>query len=144
MFRKTHSFSLWAALCAAITLAASTSRAADTVISSFDADAESWVAAWGTTPDVTFSPLDAAGLTTSGSLQVSAPYLIDSSSWQQMVINKPFASSLDMSQFTSINLDVKVDPASTPNGSGNYGYFEVKNPAGGAALATGVNLTSTD
>lgn len=105
---------------------------------------EGWRADWGTTPVLSHSADDAGGLAGSGSLKVDANYFVAANNWQQAIVSKAFAGPVDMSGYTKIELDVKVDAGSTIGGNGNYGFFEVKNPNGGAAIGAGVNLTSTE
>lgn len=119
----------------------------DTVINSFDTDAEAaaWSATWGTTPTLEFSTQNNGGPVSSGSLRVSADYfnVPPDGSWQQMVITRTFDTPIVGSDYLSVSVDVKVDPSSVPTTGGQYGYFELKRTSDGSSLG-GVNLASTN
>lgn len=111
------------------------------IISAFDlGDMEGWGANWGTNPILTHNSEDATGQAGSGSLKVDAQYITDAQTWQQMVISKAFPAPVNMSGYTRIELDVKVDPASTIGRDNAFGWFEIKNPNGGANIGGGRTL----
>jgi len=108
-----------------------------------DGNIDGWTATWGTTPEVTYSPLDRYGRETSGSLRVAGTFT-PSTSWQQAVVTVPFPAPVDAAAlYTHINVDVKVDPGSTLSSGNNYGLFEIKTPSGSPTLG-GAQLTSTE
>ena len=106
-----------------------------------DGNVDGWTATWGTTPDVSYDALDRAGRQTSGSLWVAANYFTPQATWQQSVMTVPFPDTNVSSGFTHVNVDVKIDPTSTPSVSGDYGYFEIKSSAG---TLGGVRLSTTE
>lgn len=116
-----------------------------TVIDSFDTEETiaAWNPTWGTAPVLSWSPEDANGSKTSGSLRVEADYLTpEDNGWEQMVITRGFETPIVGSEYVSVSVDVKVDPESVPTLNGQYGYFELKRTDGTAV--GGVNLTSTN
>ncbi len=119
-------------------------RGADLVIDSFDTEDAtfSWSATWGSAPVLTWDSLDGSESGSSGSLLVAADYFTPADNgWEQMVITRTFETPVTGSRYASVSVDVKVNPASIPAASGNYGYFEFKR-TDGSALG-GVNLTNT-
>ncbi len=119
-------------------------QAADLLIDAFDdaSSADAWTAIWGTSPVLSFEPAGNGGAANSGSLRVAADYFTpEDNGWEQMVISKTFETPVVGSDYVSVSVDVKVDPASVPTAGGQYGYFELKRPNGTAM--GGVNLTST-
>lgn len=121
------------------------STRADTVIDSFDneATAEAWTATWGSSPVLSWSSEDSKGSASSGSLKVTADYFTpEDNGWEQMVITRTFASPVIGSEYVSVSVDVKVDPASAATAAGQYGYFEFKRPD--STAMGGVNLASTN
>ena len=118
----------------------------ETIIDDFDdGNIEGWRTEWGTSPELAFDPLDGYGRETSGSLRVAAPYFDPNiTTWQQAVIAITFPEPVDApTLYTHINVDLKVDPSSTLNRDGDYGYFEIKRPDG-AVIASGVDLNGTE
>ncbi len=116
-----------------------------TVIDSFDTEETiaAWNPTWGTAPVLSWSPEDADGSKTSGSLRVEAEYLTpEDDGWEQSVITRVFETPIVGSEYVSVSVDVKVDPESVPTLNGQYGYFELKRTDGSAM--GGVNLTSTN
>jgi hypothetical protein len=136
---------VWAALASSLLASTAFHARADLVIDSFDTEesAGTWNPTWGTSPVVSWSPEDAGGSKTSGSLRVEADYFTpEESGWEQMVITRAFDPAVTGSQYISVSMDVKVDPESVPTLNGQYGYFEFKRTDGTAM--GGVNLTSTN
>lgn len=126
----------WATLCAS---------AQPFIIDSFDTEADGWSAIWGTTPEVTFdATLDANAVAASGSLRVSADYFTPAADgWEQMVVGYTFETPLVGAEYSSVSVDVRIDPASVPATGGNFGYFEIKRPSDATPIG-GLNLTSTN
>jgi hypothetical protein len=61
-----------------------------------------------------------------------------------MVIKiQDFNPAIVSADHAAVSVDVKVDPSSTTNAAGQYGYFELKHGSGGVAFG-GVNLTRTN
>jgi hypothetical protein len=142
-----HAWKPMLAVIASLALTPATSQVlADVVIDAFDTDAEvaAWSATWGTSPVLEFSTENHGGLASSGSLKVSADYFTAADDgWEQMVITRTFDTPIVGSDFASVSVDIKVDPASVPTSGGQYGYFELKRTTDGSSLG-GVNLTSTN
>jgi hypothetical protein len=115
------------------------------VIDTFDtADSiASWTATWGSSATLDFGTLDAAGSASSGSLKVSQDFAPANGAWQQLVITRTFDTPVTGSQYSSVSIDVKVDPSSVPTAAGQYGYFELKRTTDSTSMG-GVNLTSTN
>ncbi len=117
-----------------------------TVIDTFDTPdtVEAWTPTWGTSPVLSWDTQDANGSPNSGSLRVAADYFTPAGDgWEQMVITRAFPEPIVGSEYVSVSIDVKVDPASVPNSDGNYGYFELKRTSDASSMG-GVNLTSTN
>lgn len=113
---------------------------------------ETWSQAGST---VTFSPLDFYGRQTSGSIRLFNNFNNAPGSYQQAVYTFVLPAQVDAStEYSHINLDVKVDPSSTPRAAGDYGYFEMilRNGSGWDWIstgpldppATGTRLSSTE
>lgn len=121
-------------------------QAQNLVTDTFDNEASVtvWSATWGTTPTLEFSTENRGGPAGSGSLKVSALNFTGAGDWEQMVTTRTFDAPVLGSLYASISVDVKVDPISVPTPAGQYGYFEIKRPGSGAAIGTGINLTSTN
>jgi hypothetical protein len=117
----------------------------EVIVDNFDdGNIDGWTATWGTTPELTYSPLDRAGRETSGSIRVAANYFSPTiTTWQQAVTTIPVPETNVSLAYTFINVDVKVDPGSIASGDGDYGLFEIKYGAIGTALG-GARLTNTD
>lgn len=116
----------------------------EVIVDNFDdGNTDGWAANWGTTPDVSFSALDGSGRETSGSLRVAANYFTPQSTWQQAVMTVPFPDTNVSAGFTHVNVDVKIDPASTPSVNGDYGLFEIKTTSGNPTIG-GMRLTTTE
>lgn len=116
----------------------------EVIVDNFDdGNYDGWTPNWGTTPVVTFGSLDRAGRQTSGSLRVAADYFTPQATWQQAVMTVPFPDTNVSAGFTHVNVDVKIDPTSTPSVNGDYGLFEIKTTSGSATLG-GVRLTTTE
>jgi hypothetical protein len=116
----------------------------EVIVDNFDdGNVDGWTAAWGTTPEVTFGLLDRQGRQTSGSLRVAANYFTPQATWQQAVLSISYPSTNISAAFTHVNVDVRIDPTSTPTVNGDYGLFEFKTPSGTPTIG-GIRLTNTD
>jgi hypothetical protein len=116
----------------------------EVIIDNFDdGNVDGWTVAWGTTPEVSFGLLDRQGRQTSGSLRVAANYFTPQATWQQAVVTIPFPDTNVSAGFTRVNVDVRIDPASTPTVNGDYGLFEFKTPSGAPTIG-GIRLTNTE
>lgn len=116
-------------------------QAQDAVIDTFDTEATitAWTPTWGTTPAVTYSTNGNPG----GALRMAADYFSGAGDWEQAVILRTLANPVKATDYETVSIDVKVDPASTATGAGEYGYFELKHGSGGTSFG-GVNLTSSN
>jgi len=105
---------------------------------------------------VTSDLLDFYGRPTSGSMTLSNNFA-SPSGYSQAVFTLGLPAPVNaIEEYSSINLDVKVDPISTPRTAGDYGFLEVilrdtsswtwvsTGPTTGPNAGTGVHLTGTD
>ena len=106
---------------------------------------ENWSAAGSLVHDPV---LDAGGGGVPGSLRFENNFLNSPGSYQQCVFTIGLPSTANAEQFYShVNLDVKVDPSSTPRAAGDYGSFEIILRNGSGWTWNGritVPLTNTD
>lgn len=97
---------------------------------------------WSAPGVVTFDALDTHGRSTSGSVKMEDTFNNDPTGYQQSVYTYVLpGGQVDAAQeYSYVNLDVKVDAASVPRASGDYGYFEVilRNGTGWDWLSTDV------
>lgn len=108
-----------------------------------DGNIDGWYNEWGTAPETTYTNFDYYGRVSSGGFRFSAPFpLTPADDWEQIVPALLFEAPQDISTlYTRLNLDLYVEPGSTPDVGGDYGLFEVKLP-GGASLG-GLTPTNT-
>lgn len=109
---------------------------------------------WSIQGLVSWDALDVQGRSTSGSIKLEHDFTNLPNAYQQSVFTYVLPSGqVDAaSAFSEINLDVKVDPSSTPRATGDYGYWQVilRNGAAWDWIATtingadGIRLTNTD
>ena len=107
---------------------------------------------WSAPGTVMWEAEDAQGRATSGSVQLESSFE-NVAGYQQAVYTYQLPAQVNAAvNYSHINLDVKVDPSSTPRAGGDYGFFEIilrNSPtwewvATGPAETTGTRLTSTD
>ena len=110
---------------------------------------ESWSAAGSS---VTWDADDYYGRATSGSARLDNAFQ-NVAGYQHAVYTLQLPAPVNAgTEYSHINLDVKVDPSSTARASGDYGFFEIilRNGSGwdwiptGPAETTGTHLTSTE
>ena len=84
----------------------------------------SW-ANWSQSGTLDWTPnVDAGGGSSPGSMQFNCNFPYNPTNYQQVVFSKNF--DMDQNHFTYLDLDVKMDPSSSPMFSGSsYGSFEV-------------------
>lgn len=113
-------------------------QAQDQIIDTFDTEASitAWTPDWGTTPVLSFA-------TNAQALRMAANYFTGAGDWEQAVILRTFTNAVKASDYETVSIDVRVDPASIPTDAGQYGYFEIKHGSGATTFG-GVNLTSTN
>jgi hypothetical protein len=127
---------------------------ADNGIVDFPPDGWSWES-WSRAGTVSFDPLDHLfGRTTSGSIKLEHDFLNLPNDYQQSVFTfvLPGGQVDAATEYSHVNLDVRVDPGSTPRATGDYGYWEVILRNGTAwdwistdiNGATGIRLTDTE
>lgn len=114
-------------------------RAGEILITKFDSpsDANSWYwENWSAAGLLVHDDeLDAGGGTPNGSLRLINTFANSPGSYQQCVFTLGLPTTSNAEQlYSHINMDVKVDPGSTPRAAGDYGTFEIifRNGAGWA------------
>ncbi len=103
------------------------------LISGFDNGVEgnpvpNWVwENWSVSASATYDSPDTLGRSTSGTLKLTHDFAEVPGGYQQSVLTYqlPGGEVKAAQDYSYINLDVRVDPASTPRAGGDYGYFEV-------------------
>ena len=113
----------------------------------------SWEA-WSAPGTVSFDPMDLRGRSTSGSIKLEHTFENRPNDYQQSVFTfvLPGGNVDAATEYSHVNLDVRVAPGSTPRASGDYGYWEVilRNGTGWDWIATdingasGIRLTNTE
>lgn len=88
---------------------------------------EGWVwESWSVAGTATFDPADTRGRSTSGTIRLEHQFTELPNSYQQSVFTFALPAEVNAAQdFVTVNLDVRVDPASVKRASGDYGFFEV-------------------
>ena len=98
---------------------------------------------WSAQGLVSWDPLDVQGRSTSGSIKLEHDFANLPNDYQQTVFTYvlPSGQVNAASDYSEVNLDVKVDASSTPRATGDYGYFQVylRNGTGWDWLATAIN-----
>jgi hypothetical protein len=81
---------------------------------------------WSAQGVVSYDPADTHGRSTSGTISLDHQFANSPGTYQQSVFTYPLPAEVDAATaYSTINLDVKVDPASVPREGGDYGYWEV-------------------
>ncbi len=110
---------------------------------------------WSAPGTVSFDPLDhVGGRATSGSIKLEHTFENRPNDYQQTVFTfvLPSGTVDAATEYSHVNLDVRVAPGSTPRATGDYGYWEVILRNGTAwdwistdiNGATGIRITNTD
>jgi len=101
---------------------------------------------WSVTGEATFSPMDVQGRSTSGSIKLAHNFESKPNDYQQTVFTYvlPGGRVDAATEYTHVNLDVKVDAASVARAGGDYGFFEVilRNGDGWDWMSTEINGAS--
>jgi hypothetical protein len=118
------------AAAAALMLSLVPARAGEVVITKFNdgSDATLWYwESWSAPGTLTYdTELDAGGGSPNGSLRLVNNFANNPGGYQQCVFSLALPSSTNAeSLYSLINMDVKVDPTSTPRAAGDYGAFEI-------------------
>lgn len=139
--------------CLLLTLGSGVARAQeDYVVDTFDSsdEASSWARWWGSA-EQTYEfdgTMDAAGSSSSGSLKATIGFNLASYAGDnQFCLLRSFADStvLDGTKYTNLVFDVRVDPSSPQNTSGNYGNLEFgfRDSSWGSADLSTLTLTTS-
>ena len=115
---------------AALVLSSAPARAGEVLITRFDSpsDVNSWYwENWSSQGVLVHdNELDAGGGSPNGSLRLVNNFTNGPAAYQQCEFTLGLPATANAEQlYTHINLDVKVDPGSTPRAAGDYGTFEI-------------------
>lgn len=109
---------------------------------------------WSAPGTATFDSLDVVGRSTSGSIKLEHTFENKPNDYQQSVFTYvlPSGEVNAASEYSYLNLDVRVAPGSTPRAGGDFGYWEVilRNGSGWDWISTdingasGIRLTNTE
>lgn len=118
------------AAAAALILSFAPARAEDVLITKFNSasDANAWYwENWSAQGSFSYdSELDGGGGSPNGSLRLVNTFANSPGTYQQCVFTLGLAGTTNAeSVYSHINLDVKVDPSSTPRAAGDYGTLEI-------------------
>lgn len=82
---------------------------------------------WSAQGVVSFDPLDVQGRSTSGSIKLEHNFENKPNDYQQSVFTYvlPGGQVDATTEYSTLNLDVRVAPGSTPRATGDYGYWQV-------------------
>lgn len=98
---------------------------------------------WSVQGLVSWDPMDVQGRSTSGSIKLEHDFANLPNDYQQTVFTYVLPSGqVDAaSEYSELNLDVKVDASSTPRASGDYGYWQVilRNGSNWDWISTAIN-----
>ncbi|MGZ8900837.1 MAG: hypothetical protein ACXW3Z_12135, partial [Limisphaerales bacterium] len=101
---------------------------------------------WSVSATVSSDPMDVIGRATSGSIKVEQAFENRPNDYQQSVVTSvlPGGEVNAATEYSYLNLDVRVAPGSTPRATGDYGYWEVilRNGTGWDWIATAINGAS--
>jgi hypothetical protein len=105
-----------------------------------------WVwESWSASGLFSYDPADTRGRSTSGTIRLEHEFASMPEGYQQSVFTYQLPAEVNAAQdFVTVNLDVRVDPASVKRATGDYGYFEVilRNGSGWDWLATDIDGAS--
>ncbi len=142
-----------AATCLLLTFSASLARAQeDYNVAVFDSEDEAsgWARWWGSAEQAYEfdGAMDAAGSSSSGSLKATIAFdLAAYGGDNQFCLLRSFADGavLDGTKYTNLVFDIRVDPSSPQNSSGNYGNLEFgfRDSSWGSANLSTLTLTSS-